>query len=148
MTARRLDDGGRIDRSRPIAFQFDGKTYSGYAGDSLASALLANDVAVVGRSFKRHRPRGLMSLGLEEPNAILNVGDAADVRPNRMATELALGPANLMLPDPCPREIDTPIGENQCAGWISEHAWPRRQAENLTQVVHHGQKRRRNTRFT
>lgn len=92
MTSRRLDDGGRIDRSRPIAFQFDGKTYSGYAGDSLASALLANDVAVVGRSFKRHRPRGLMSLGLEEPNAILNVGDAADVRPNRMATELALAP--------------------------------------------------------
>lgn len=90
MTASRLPTGGRIDRTASVPFHFDGRAYAGYAGDSLASALLANDVAVLGRSFKRHRPRGLISLGLEEPNAILNVGRGALALPNRMATELPL----------------------------------------------------------
>jgi len=90
MTASRLPAGGRIDRSRPIGFRFDGTSYSGFAGDTLASALLANDVAVLGRSFKRRRPRGLLSLGLEEPNAILNLTRDGAPTPNRLASEIVL----------------------------------------------------------
>ena len=59
----RLNTGGRIDRSRVVNFSFDGKSYSGYAGDTLASALLANGVRLVGRSFKYHRPRGIVTAG-------------------------------------------------------------------------------------
>jgi len=69
----RLAAGGRIDRTRPIAFTFDGRAYQGYAGDTLASALLANDVHLVGRSFKYHRPRGILSAGSEEPNALVTI---------------------------------------------------------------------------
>lgn len=92
MTSSRLPAGGRIDRERPIAFHFNSRRYEGFAGDSLASALLANDVAVVGRSFKRHRPRGLLSLGMEEPNAILDVTMGGMPAPNRIASELPLRP--------------------------------------------------------
>ena len=69
MTAQknRLSQGGRIDRSKPLRFTFDGKTYYGYQGDTLASALLANGIVLVGRSFKYHRPRGILSAGAEEP---------------------------------------------------------------------------------
>ena len=59
----RLDVGGRVDRSRPLSFTFDGRSYRGFAGDTLASALLANGVHLVGRSFKYHRPRGIMTAG-------------------------------------------------------------------------------------
>ena len=59
----RLPAGGRIDRNKPVTFRFNGKTMQGYAGDTLASALLANGVRLVGRSFKYHRPRGVMSAG-------------------------------------------------------------------------------------
>jgi sarcosine oxidase subunit alpha len=90
MQPRRLDKGGRIDRSRPLRFRFDGKTYSGFAGDTLASALLANDVAIVGRSFKLHRPRGIVGAGAEEPNAILQVGEGAMTQPNLRATQVEL----------------------------------------------------------
>ena len=86
----RLPDGGRIDRTRPLNFQFDGKRYQGYAGDTLASALLANGVTIVGRSFKLHRPRGIVGAGAEEPNAILQVGDGAAANPNVKATEVEL----------------------------------------------------------
>lgn len=92
MTAARLPAGGRIDRARPIPFRFDGRDYSGFAGDSLASALLANDVAVVGRSFKRRRPRGLLALGAEEPNGILDLSQDGLPSPNRMAVETPLRP--------------------------------------------------------
>lgn len=68
MTAERLASGGLIDRSRPIAFTFDGVAHTGFAGDTLAAALLAADVAVIGRSFKLHRPRGLFSAGIDDPN--------------------------------------------------------------------------------
>ena len=71
--ARRLAAGGRIDRSRPISFRFDGRTYGGYEGDTLASALLSNGVTLVGRSFKYHRPRGIYSAGIEEPNALVTL---------------------------------------------------------------------------
>jgi sarcosine oxidase subunit alpha len=73
MSGRRLDTGGRIDRSKPVRFSFDGKDYQGFAGDTLASALLANGVMLFGRSFKYHRPRGLMAAGSEEPNALVSV---------------------------------------------------------------------------
>ena len=69
----RLANGGSIDRSRPLVFTFDGLDYQGYAGDTLASALIANGVHLVGRSFKYHRPRGILSAGAEEPNALVTV---------------------------------------------------------------------------
>mgnify|MGYP001557133862 CR=1 FL=1 len=73
MSFRRLPSGGLIDRSKPVAFTLDGKSYAGFAGDTLASALLANDVTLVGRSFKYHRPRGIMSAGVEETNALFTL---------------------------------------------------------------------------
>jgi len=69
----RLATGGAIDRSRPVSFSCNGQALTGYAGDTLASALLANGVRVVGRSFKYHRPRGLLSAGIEETNALFRV---------------------------------------------------------------------------
>ncbi|MGL4290109.1 MAG: 2Fe-2S iron-sulfur cluster-binding protein, partial [Phreatobacter sp.] len=66
----RLPSGGRIDRARPVHFNFDGRTYQGFAGDTLASALIANGVHLVGRSFKYHRPRGIVTAGSDEPNAL------------------------------------------------------------------------------
>jgi len=71
--ATRLERGGRIDRARPLDFTFNGRRMTGYEGDTLASALLANGVSVVGRGFKFHRPRGILSAGVEEPNALLKV---------------------------------------------------------------------------
>jgi sarcosine oxidase subunit alpha len=86
----RLPSGGAIDRSRTRAFTFDGQTYAGYPGDTLASALLANGVRVVGRSFKYHRPRGLFTAGPEEPNALVRVGEGARAEPNTRATMVEL----------------------------------------------------------
>ena len=76
MTAYRLRApcGSRLDRSRTVPFEFNGKTMSGLAGDTLASALLANGVRVVARSFKLHRPRGIFSCGIEEPSGLVDVG--------------------------------------------------------------------------
>jgi len=91
MQKNRLDNGGRIDRSRPLRFRFDGRRLEGFEGDTLASALLANDVSIVGRSFKLHRPRGIVSAGVDEPNAILQIGSGARVEPNLRATEVPLG---------------------------------------------------------
>ena len=73
MSGFRLPQGGRIDRSRAVNFSFDGAVYQGYAGDTLASALLANGVMLLGRSFKYHRPRGVLGAGSEEPNALVSV---------------------------------------------------------------------------
>jgi sarcosine oxidase, subunit alpha len=87
----RLDTGGRIDRARPLSFSFDGRRYRGFAGDTLASALLANGVHLVGRSFKYHRPRGIMTAGAEEPSALIQLerpGGRSD--PNLRATEIEL----------------------------------------------------------
>src|SRR5215469_8279055 len=63
-----------IERARPVEFSFNGRSLTGYSGDTLASALLANGVALVGRSFKLHRPRGIWSCGLEEPSSLVDVG--------------------------------------------------------------------------
>lgn len=89
--AYRLDTGGRIDRSRTLSFTFNGQRYQGQAGDTLASALLANGVDIVNRSFKYSRPRGIVAAGAEEPNAIVQLGssEAAQV-PNVRATQQAL----------------------------------------------------------
>ncbi|HEY9344370.1 MAG TPA: 2Fe-2S iron-sulfur cluster-binding protein, partial [Inquilinus sp.] len=73
MTSHRLAQGGLIDRSARLGFRFDGQRYEGHPGDSLASALLANGVRLVGRSFKYHRPRGVLSAGSEEPNALVEL---------------------------------------------------------------------------
>ena len=87
----RVQQGGaRIDRSRTIFFTFDGKRLSGHPGDTLASALLANNIHFVGRSFKYHRPRGIVSAGAEEPNALVTVGEGAWVEPNARATTVEL----------------------------------------------------------
>jgi sarcosine oxidase, subunit alpha len=82
---------GRVDRSRPLHFTFDGRPYTGLAGDTLASALLANGVHLMGRSFKYHRPRGVLAAGAEEPNALVAVRrDAARYTPNLRATQVEL----------------------------------------------------------
>ncbi|MDX1606579.1 MAG: sarcosine oxidase subunit alpha family protein, partial [Candidatus Competibacterales bacterium] len=86
----RLPSGGRIDRKRPLEFLFQGRRYQGYRGDTLASALLANGIRVVGRSFKYHRPRGIVGSGAEEPNAILQVGRGARTLPAVRATQAEL----------------------------------------------------------
>ena len=82
----RIATGGLIDRSKPLLFKFDGKTYQGHGGDTLASALLANGISLVGRSFKYHRPRGILSAGPEEPNAIVELRSGARREPNTRAT--------------------------------------------------------------
>jgi heterotetrameric sarcosine oxidase alpha subunit len=86
----RLASGGLVDRERLLAFTFDGRSYRGYAGDTLASALLANGVRLVGRSFKYHRPRGVLSAGSEEPNALVELRDGARREPNTKATTAEL----------------------------------------------------------
>jgi sarcosine oxidase subunit alpha len=83
---QRLSHGGAIDRTKPLRFTFDGKPYEGFAGDTVASALLANGVRIVGRSFKYHRPRGIYTAGPEEPNAILDLRRGAHHDPNARAT--------------------------------------------------------------
>ena len=82
--------GGRVDRSKTINFVFNGKKYKGFQGDTLASALLANDVHLIGRSFKYHRARGILTAGSEEPNAIVQLGVGARTEPNIRATEIEL----------------------------------------------------------
>ena len=79
-----------VDRSRRLRFSFDGKAYDGFAGDTLASALLANGVRLVGRSFKYHRPRGILSAGPEEPNALVELRTGARREPNIAATTVEL----------------------------------------------------------
>jgi len=86
MSAKRLLHGGRIDREQTIRFSWDGTAMTGYAGDTLASALMANGETVLGRSFKYHRPRGIMSAGVEESGAMVTVGEGKRRDPNVKAT--------------------------------------------------------------
>ncbi|MDH3924008.1 MAG: 2Fe-2S iron-sulfur cluster-binding protein, partial [Xanthomonadales bacterium] len=86
----RLQSGGVIDRRKPITFRFNGKTYRGYEGDNLASALLANGVDVFARSFKYHRPRGVFSAGEEEPCALVETGEGASRVPTCRAPMVPL----------------------------------------------------------
>lgn len=91
MTDMRLNNKGRINKAKPVRFSFNGKTYSGFEGDTLASALLANGEHLAGRSFKYHRPRGILSAGSEEPNALMGVSRGEGrYEPNTRATVLEL----------------------------------------------------------
>ncbi len=87
----RVKSSSFIDETTNVSFKFNGKTYHGFKGDTLASALLANSIHLVGRSFKYHRPRGIMTAGSEEPNAIVQVNDnTAFTEPNVRATEIEI----------------------------------------------------------
>jgi sarcosine oxidase subunit alpha len=100
MSGWRARGGSTINRNRPVSFTWAGKRYSGFEGDTLASALLANGVSIIGRSFKYHRPRGLIAAGLEEPNGIVQLETGAATVPNVKATQIELyeglvaGPVN------------------------------------------------------
>ncbi len=86
MTATRLKEGGIIDRTKPLSFTWDGQRMSGFKGDTLASALLSCNEKVLARSFKYHRPRGVMSAGVEESGALVTIGNDAYTTPNVRAT--------------------------------------------------------------
>jgi heterotetrameric sarcosine oxidase alpha subunit len=86
MTAYRFQSGGLVNRDKALSFSFDGRRYQGFEGDTLASALLANDVLLLGRSFKYHRPRGLVTAGSAEPNALVTIGEGGRAEPNARAT--------------------------------------------------------------
>lgn len=87
-TGLRTETGGLINRDKPVSFRFDGKVYQGFEGDTLASALLANGQHMVARSFKYHRPRGIVAAGSEDPAAIVQLGtDAVETDPNTRVTE-------------------------------------------------------------
>ena len=91
MSNYRINKTDFVDQTSRISFKFDGKTYFGYKGDTLASALLSNGIHLLGRSFKYHRPRGIMSCGSEEPNAICQINDETELtEPNVRATEIEL----------------------------------------------------------
>jgi heterotetrameric sarcosine oxidase alpha subunit len=90
MSGYRLPAGGLVDRDRAVGFSFDGQSMSGLAGDTLASALIANGVSLVGRSFKYHRPRGILTAGTEEPNALVELRSGARREPNTKATTVEL----------------------------------------------------------
>ncbi len=109
--AYRLDAGGRIDRSRPLSFTFNGKSYTGYQGDTLASALIANGVKLVGRSFKYHRPRGFLSAGSDEPNAIVQLEEGAHTEPNTRATVIELYEGLKAASQNCWPSVNHDIGE-------------------------------------
>ena len=87
----RLTSGGRLlNKGKPLRFTFNGKNFKGYEGDTLASALLANDQMLVGRSFKYHRPRGIVASGAEEPNALVGLGRDGRFEPNQRVTTTEL----------------------------------------------------------
>lgn len=90
LAPNRLPKGGLIDRSAPVNFTFDGAAMTGFAGDTLASALIANGVKLVGRSFKYHRPRGILTAGPEEPNALVELRGGARKEANTKATTIEL----------------------------------------------------------
>ena len=86
----RLSNEGLLNRNKEISFKFNGKKYNGYEGDTLASALLANGIHLVGRSFKYHRPRGFFGAGVDEPYAIVQLYRNNETEPNVKATEQEL----------------------------------------------------------
>lgn len=90
MTPKNRIDGGQIDRTATLKFTFDGRSFTGHPGDTLASALLANGVRLMGRSFKYHRPRGPLTAGSEEPNALVHLRSGARMEPNTRATTAEL----------------------------------------------------------
>ncbi len=117
MSLRRTADGGRIDRTRSVRFHFDGKAYTGLAGDTLASALLANGVTLFGRSFKYHRPRGVISAGYDEPNALVTILRGAVREANLPATMIEIHDGLVAESQNCFPSLEYDIGAlNQVAG--------------------------------
>jgi len=90
MSSRLPQEGSRINREKTVDFRFNGKNLKGFYGDTVASALLANNEMFVARSFKYHRPRGIFSAGEEEPNALMGIGEGPFFEPNIRATEVKL----------------------------------------------------------
>ncbi len=143
MSGRRLDSGGRIDRDRPISFTFNGKSLTGYAGDTLASALLANGVSIVGRSFKYHRPRGVLAAGAEEPNAIVQLFEGDRTVPNPKATQVELVEGLVASSVNCWPSVDYDIGAIN--GLVSKalpagfyyktFMWPRTKWESYEKII-------------
>lgn len=108
---QRLAAGGSlIDRTNTIDFSFDGVDYQGYRGDTLASALLANGLKLIGRSFKYHRPRGILSTGVEEPNALVHIGRDARLEPNTRATLQEIYPGLLARHQHCWPSLKYDVG--------------------------------------
>jgi len=133
----RLVNGGFIDRDKPITFQFNGQSYIGYGGDTLASALLANGVKVFGRSFKYHRPRGVFTAGEEEPCALVEIG-AGDARvPTSRAPTVPLSEGLVANSQNCWPSVSFDVGRvidfthvfwpagfyNKTFKWPSWHTW-------------------------
>ena len=104
MSQTNRKDGGLINKDKTLTFTFNGQILRGYEGDTLAPALLANNQQLVGRSFKYHRPRGIVTVGSEEPNAIMEIGSGAYKEPNTRATVtsfiMALKPTVKTIEDP------------------------------------------------
>jgi len=114
----RLASGGRlIDRAYPAPFRFDGRHLRGLRGDTLASALLANGVLMMGRSFKYHRPRGPIASGAEEPNALLGLGQGGRFEPNQRATTTSLRPGMVTASQNAWPSLDVDIGAINDALW-------------------------------
>ena len=90
MTGFRIAKGGLVDRDTRLNFRFDGRSFTGHQGDTLASALIANGVHLMGRSFKYHRPRGVISAGASEPNALVELREAGRKEANTRATMVEL----------------------------------------------------------
>jgi sarcosine oxidase subunit alpha len=116
----RIASGGAIDRAAPLGFTFNGTRYEGYRGDTLASALLANGVHFVARSFKYHRPRGIVSAGPEEPCALVRVGEGARAKPNLPAPLVELHDGLTAASINCWPSVGLDFGAviNLCAGWF------------------------------
>ncbi len=106
----RNGSGGRIDRTLPVSFLFNGRRYDGFAGDTLASALLANGVRLVGRSFKYHRPRGIVTAGTEEPSALVQLGVGPRTEPNVRATQAELYDGLIATSVNCWPSVDFDVG--------------------------------------
>lgn len=117
----RLAQGGRVDRGRSLSFTFNGRRLTGFAGDTLASALLANGVSVVARSFKFHRPRGILSAGVEEPNALLRVEIAGSAIPLVRATLQPLLEGMIVTSENCFPSVDFDFGR---AFDLTHALWP------------------------
>jgi sarcosine oxidase subunit alpha len=90
MSSRVPGHGSLVNSSKPVKFQFNGKELKGFQGDTLASALLANNQVLIGRSFKYHRPRGFVASGVEEPNGLFGLGEGNSFEPNARATTTEL----------------------------------------------------------
>jgi len=133
----RRTQGGFIDRSRPLNFQFNGRTYTGFAGDTLASALLACNVQMLSRSFKYHRPRGIFTAGEEEPNALLEIGEGARREPTVRAPVVSLFDGLVARSQNCWPSVDFDVGRvldythalwpagfyNKTFKWPNWHFW-------------------------